>query len=562
MSNHASISDRVHLYFPMKSIKSFIRRQIDLRLLGLVVALGVFLPMGIILVSVLQPEVEIWQHMVETLMVDMIRNTIFLSIGVLAGTFVLGVGSAWLTAVCDFPGRSFFNWALMMPLAIPTYVFAFVFIGLLDFSGPVQTFLRGHAGHPLAWFPPIRSTGGVILVFSLALYPYVYLLARNAFKTQGKRILEISQALGYTPRKSFFKSALPMARPWIAGGLMLVLMETLADFGAVSIFNYDTFTTGIYKAWFGFFSIRAAAQLSAILLSFVFLLIVAEQRMRNQMRFHQVGSPSLENQRIRLAGMSKWLACIFLAAIVVVAFVIPCSQLIVWAMASAAEELDSRYFGLLIRSIFFAGMAVGIITTLGLLMAYIRHLFHDRFSKWIIQLATMGYAFPGTVLAVGIAILVNKVDLILITTISHVAGFQFTSYLSGTIWVVLFAYTVRFLTVGFNTINSSMLRITRNMDEASALLGITGIKLIKRVHIPILKNGLLTAAMLVFVDVMKEMPITLMTRPFGWDTLAVKIFELTSEGEWQRAALPAVSLVLAGLIPLMLLNKRAELSKM
>jgi iron(III) transport system permease protein len=218
----------MHLHILKRFIRPKIHTKIDLRLLGVFVAVVVILPMAIILGSMFQPEVEIWEHMVETLLVDMIRNTLFLCVGVLVGTFILGVGSAWLTAVCEFPGRSFFNWVLMMPLAIPTYVFAFVFIGLLDFSGPLQTFLRAQAGHPLAWFPPIRSTGGVILVFSLALYPYVYLLARNAFKTQGKRILEISQALGHSPRKSFFKLALPMARPWIAGGLMLVLMETLA----------------------------------------------------------------------------------------------------------------------------------------------------------------------------------------------------------------------------------------------------------------------------------------------------------------------------------------------
>ncbi|MBW1754339.1 MAG: iron ABC transporter permease, partial [Deltaproteobacteria bacterium] len=227
----------------------------SLRSIAFVAALGVIIPILVILSSFLHPEPKIWQHIVDILLVDLLKNTLRLCIGVLAGTFVLGVGAAWLTAVCDFPGRKFFNWALMLPLAVPTYVLAFVFIGLLDFSGPVQTLLRIHVDSSLKWFPNIRSSGGVIVVMSLALYPYVYLLARNAFKTQGKRVMEVSQSLGHSRTKAFFKAALPMARPWIASGLMLVLMETLADFGAVSIFNYDTFTTGIYKAWFGFFSL-------------------------------------------------------------------------------------------------------------------------------------------------------------------------------------------------------------------------------------------------------------------------------------------------------------------
>jgi len=550
-----------HSEYPLPVDRSLLKKLqavITLRLLAVLTALCVLLPILVILSANLRPETEIWWHILDTLLWDLLKNTFILCGGVLAGTCLLGVGSAWLTAVCDFPGRSFFNWALMLPLAVPTYVLAFVFIGLLDFSGPVQTMLRARLGSSAAWFPEIRSTGGVIPVLSLALYPYVYLLARNAFQTQGKSILEVSQALGYSPVRAFFKAALPMARPWIAGGLMLVLMETLADFGAVSIFNYDTFTTGIYKAWFGFFSLAAAAQLSSVLLVFVFILIVAEQRIRNRMQFHQVGRMTLAADRIQLHGWARWGASALLSAIVLIAFLIPGLQLSIWAVESLAVELDSRYIGLLLRSLLFAGMAAGFITALSLLLAYIRRQHTDRFTTWIIRLSTMGYALPGIVLAVGIVIIINAVDRPLVWVLTELAGLEISAVFNGTILTVLFAYTVRFLTAGFNSINSSMLRITRNLDEASALLGVTGGRLLWRVHVPILKSGLFMAAMLVFVDVMKEMPITLMTRPFGWDTLAVKIFELTSEGEWQRAALPSLTLVLAGLLPLMLLNKNAE----
>ena len=531
---------------------------VSIKAIAVAAALAVVLPLLVIAISIFQPESKIWQHIVDTLLIGWLKNTFVLSVGVLAGTLLLGVGSAWLTAVCEFPGRSFFNWALVLPLAVPTYVFAFVFIGLLDFSGPVQSFLRGQFQLSLGWFPNIRSAGGVILVMSLALFPYVYLLARNAFETQGKSVLEVSRILGHSPTKAFFKAALPMARPWIASGLMLVLMETLADFGAVSIFNYDTFTTGIYKAWFGFFSLTAAAQLSSVLLLFVFLIIIIEQRMRSRMQFHQVGRLSLASNRLKLNGWKKWAACVSLMSIVMVAFVIPCLQLMVWSIASISVELDSRYLGLLFRSLLFSSMAAALIAALGLLLAYIQRQNNDLFTNWIIRLATMGYALPGTVLAVGIVIIINWADQPMVWLFREIFKIDLSSVLNGTIAAVLFAYTVRFLTAGFNTINSSMLRITRNMDEAAALMGITGIKLLKRVHIPILKNGLFIAAMLVFVDVMKEMPITLMTRPFGWDTLAIKVFELTSEGEWQRAALPSITLVAAGLVPLMLLNKKAE----
>jgi iron(III) transport system permease protein len=537
-----------------------VRALVGLKTLAVFLALGIISPILIILSSFLQPETDIWQHIVDTLLGELVKNTAALSVGVLILTGLIGVGSAWLTAVCDFPGRSFFNWALMLPLAIPTYVLAFVFIGLFDFSGPVQTMLRTQVGGNLNWFPDIRSTGGVIVVMSLALYPYVYLLARNAFQTQGKTALEASRVLGHSPHSAFFKSALPMARPWIASGLMLVLMETLADFGAVSIFNYDTFTTGIYKAWFGFFSLSAAAQLSSVLLLFVFAIIVVEQQMRQKMQFHQVGKAASATSRFRLIGWQKWMASITLAAIVGIAFITPCIQLLVWAIKSIATEFDPRYFGLLFRSLLFSTLAAVVITGLGLLLAYVQRKHTDPFTRWVIRLATMGYALPGTVLAVGIVIMINYADRPLVWFLKEIMGGNVDAFLNGTIMTVLFAYTVRFLTAGFNGINSSMLRIKRNLDEVAALHGITGMSLLRKVHIPILKNGLFTAAMLVFIDVMKEMPITLMTRPFGWDTLAVKIFELTSEGEWQRVALPSIALVVAGLLPLLLLNKKADQS--
>lgn len=534
-----------------------IRSIFSLRTLALGVAVLVAAPIFLIPASFAQPEPQIWQHIVDALLAELVRNTFILCVGVLAGTFILGVTAAWLTAVFDYPGRKVFNWALMLPLAMPTYVLAFVFVGLLDFSGPVQTMLRAHLPGQLHWFPQIRSTGGVIVVMTLALYPYVYLLARSAFTTQGKKVLEVCRVFGYSHGGAFFKSALPMARPWIAGGLMLVMMETLADFGAVSIFNFDTFTTGIYKAWFGFFSLSAAAQLSSVLLAIVLVVLVIEHRIRQNLQFNSVGGMALDQDRVPLSGWRKWSAFGFSAALFLIAFVVPAIQLLLWSLETITVELDTGYLPLLASSLFFSMSAAAVVTGFGLLLAYVLRNDSGRTTSWMVRIATVGYALPGTVLAVGVVMMVGVADRQIIGIAGELTGTRPGSVFGGTILTVLFAYTVRFMTLGFNSIHRAMLRITRSLDEASRLLGVTGVRLLSKVHVPMIRSGLYTAAMLVFVDVMKEMPITLMTRPFGWDTLAVKIFELTSEGEWKRAALPSIALVAVGFIPLLLLHRRS-----
>ena len=521
-------------------------------------ALSVALPLTVILWSFNYPTREIWLHLSRHLLADLMLNTAILAGGVLGATFILGVSLAWLTGVCEFPGRKMFTWALLLPLAIPTYVLAFVFLGLLDFSGPVQTILRDWFPASRAWFPNVRSAGGIVLVMSMALYPYVYLLTRGAFRTQGKRAMEAAQSLGWNRASSFFKVALPMARPWIAGGLLLVLMETLADFGAVSIFNFDTFTTAIYKAWFGFFSLPAAAQLSSILVIIVFVLIVIEQKARQKMRFAGSGRAEGNFNRIELHGWKKWSATLFSATVLLTAFVIPFVQLLIWSAEIYREEFNLRYLDFLGHSLLFAMLASGGIVLCSVLLAYAGRRHKDNFSLFCTRLSTLGYALPGTVLAVGMVIVITAVDKQLVDLLGTFFGYEKDALIQGTMLTVIAAYIVRFLAAGYNSINSAMHRISGNIDEAAITMGVKGVSLLRRVHIPILKTGILTAAMLVFVDVMKEMPITLMTRPFGWDTLAVKIFELTSEGEWERAALPAVALILGGLVPVILLAKQTD----
>jgi len=454
------------------------------------VALTVVLPLVVIFSYFLHPEEQIWRHLVDNLLGDLLKNTVVLVAGVIAGTFLLGVSLAWLTGVCEFPGRKIFTWALLLPMAMPTYVLAFVSLGLFDYSGPVQSFLRDLSPSHRIWFPNIRSAGGVIGVMSLALYPYVYLLARSAFKTQGKKALEAARSLGYTPLTAFFTVALPMARPWIAAGLMLVLMEALADFGAVSIFNYDTFTTAIYKAWFGFFSLSAAAQLSALLVIIVLAAIVVEQKMRAKMRFGQSGRMSLETDKIRLIGWSRWLAAGFALAVVLIAFIIPFGQLLVWSAQIFAEEFTTGYLGLLSRSLLFAVIATGVIGGCALLLAYTQRRHADKTTGWLVRISTLGYALPGTVLAVGIFIAISFVDNLLIDLLRVVFGYEAGPLIQGTIFIVIAAYMIRFMAAGFSAISSAMHRLTPNLDEAAINMGVTGVSLLRRVHVPILKSGI------------------------------------------------------------------------
>ena len=526
------------------------------RLIPFLVAALVLIPIGTILSSFFAPTSDIWQHLIETTLLSLLINTFWLALGVVSGTTLLGVSLAWLTAVCEFPGRKLFSWALLLPLAVPAYVTAFVVLGLFDFTGPVQSAFRSWLG-PDAWFPEVRGRMGVITVMVLAFYPYVYLLARNAFLTQGKRSLEASQSLGLNRTQGFFRVALPMARPWIAGGVMLALMETLADFGTVAVFNYDTFTTAIYKAWFGMFSLPAASQLASLLLVIVFALIVMEQQIRIRMRYAEV-KQSARADRIALTGWRSATATTLASGTLFFAFLLPIGQLIIWAANSLVQDLDSRYLGFLWHSLLLSTLAALLTCTVALLLVYATRRHPDAATRNAVRIATLGYALPGTVLAVGMFVPLASLDNWIGEVTLQLFQIETGLMIQGTLAIMLLAYLTRFLAVSHSPIDSAMQRITSSIDEASMSMGINGWMMLRRVHLPILKSGIFTAGALVFVDVMKEMPITLMTRPFGWDTLSVRIFEMTSEGAWEQAALPAVALVISGLIPIILFMRQTE----
>jgi len=517
-------------------------------------ALLVLMPLLVLLASWHEVDRQIWSHLWQTQLARLIGNTLTLVLGVGVGVTVLGVSLAWLTSLCEFPGRRWLDWALMLPFAIPAYVLAFVFVGLLDFSGPVQTLLREWLGSGVR-FPGVRSTTGVIIVLVLVFYPYVYLLARNAFLAQGKGLTEAARTLGLSPLQAFWRVALPMARPAIGAGLALALMETLADFGAVSVFNFDTFTTAIYKTWYGFYSLGSAAQLACLLLFAVMLVLYGERRARGAVR------PAAERARsgalYRLSGWRALAASAWCLLVFACAFVIPVLQLVVWCWQRGRFDLDERYLAL-IQHTLYLGVAAALITvTVALLLAFARRMAPTRLMGATVGLANLGYALPGSMLAVAIMLAFSMLDNGLVIPLSTWLGGAGKALLLGSLGALLLAYLIRFLAVAYGPLENSLARIRPSLPQASRSLGVAGVPLFLRVYLPLLMPGALSAALLVFVDVLKEMPATLLMRPFGWDTLAVRIFEMTSEGEWARAALPALTLVLVGLVPVIVLIRRS-----
>jgi len=517
-------------------------------------ALLVLMPLLVLLASWHEVDRQIWSHLWQTQLARLIGNTLTLVLGVGVGVTVLGVSLAWLTSLCEFPGRRWLDWALMLPFAIPAYVLAFVFVGLLDFSGPVQTLLREWLGSGVR-FPRVRSTTGVIIVLVLVFYPYVYLLARNAFLAQGKGLTEAARTLGLSPLQAFWRVALPMARPAIGAGLALALMETLADFGAVSVFNFDTFTTAIYKTWYGFYSLGSAAQLACLLLFAVMLVLYGERRARGAVR------PAAERARsgalYRLSGWRALAASAWCLLVFACAFVIPVLQLVVWCWQRGRFDLDERYLAL-IQHTLYLGVAAALITVaVALLLAFARRMAPTRLMGATVGLANLGYALPGSMLAVAIMLAFSMLDNGLVIPLSTWLGGAGKALLLGSLGALLLAYLIRFLAVAYGPLENSLARIRPSLPQASRSLGVAGVPLFLRVYLPLLMPGALSAALLVFVDVLKEMPATLLMRPFGWDTLAVRIFEMTSEGEWARAALPALTLVLVGLVPVIVLIRRS-----
>ena len=534
------------------SIMTLLKKHTGFILSG-TIALITLSPVLFILFSGFQAEPEIWQHLKQYVLPGLLKNTAILITGVLLVTAFLGISLAWLTSFYDFFGRSFFEHLLLLPLAIPAYVMAFIYTGLLDFSGPVQSFLRNHLPQLAEIFPEIRSAWGVIMVISLAIFPYVFLMASSGFRSMGQTMIEAAQSAGAGRFYTLFSVTIPMAKPWIFGGLILVFMETLADFGAVSVFNYDTFTTGVYKAWYGFFSINSASQLASILVIIVLAIFMAEAYFRRKQQFFNKGGHQA-SKRIPLNGIKEVLACGYCSFVFLMAFVIPVTQLAVWAFEAFNVEISSHYFRLLTNTLILGFMGMGFTMFVAVVLAYSTRSMKDAKTGVAAKLSLSGYALPGTVLAVGMINVVAFLDNSIVSFLNQIGIPAASSLLKGSLLLLPLCYMVRFLTAGYNPVFSNLTRLTASMDEAARLMKVSGINLLTKIHLPLIRKGIITGSILVLVEIIKEMPVTLMLRPFGWDTLAVKIFELTSEGEWERAALPAITLVLAGMVPIIFLT--------
>jgi len=521
------------------------------------IAALVFLPILVVLGSVFADASEVWQHLADTVLVEYVTNSLVLMLGVGVGVLAVGVGTAWLVTMCRFPGDRIFEWALLLPLAAPAYLLAYTYTDWLEYFGPVQSGLRSAFGwqNPADyWFPNVRSMGGAIAMFTLTLYPYVYMLARVAFLEQSACTLEASRSLGCGPWRGFSSIALPLARPAIIAGLSLALMETLNDFGTVQYFSVSTFTTGIYSTWFGKGERVAAAQLSAMLMLFILTLILLERWSRRQAKYYQANNslqaPTLYKLGL-LRGMGAAVACLIPIGL---GLLLPGWLLVQMTISNWDGLLGGRFYQIAGNSLTVAGMTAAIALMLSLVLAYGQRLNGSRLIRLGVRLAAMGYGIPGAVIAVGILIPVARLDNELANAIKSVFGGSPGLILSGTITALVLAYLVRFLAVSLGSVESGLAKIRPNLDDAARSLGYSPTRTLAKVHTPLMTSSLLTALMLVFVDVMKELPATLVMRPFNFDTLAVRVYQYASDERLADAAAPALTILLVGLLPVVFLS--------
>ena len=517
------------------------------------------LPVLAIIWLALFPEENIWPHLISTSLPGYIKNTLILMLGVGVSVFLTGVSTAWLVTHYEFPLRREFEWMLLLPLAIPAYVIAYMYTDLFEFAGPVQQMLRSIFGWELArdyWFPNIRSMGGGILMMGLVLYPYVYLLARAAFLEQSPNQFEASRLLGNSQFKSFLKVSLPIARPAIVVGVALALMETLNDFGTIDFFAIQTLTAGLYDVWLGMGNIGGAAQIATTMLTFVILLLSLEYFGRRRQRFYQSGQRFKAKKRMQLPGQRAWWLTLFCAFPVIAGFVIPVSLLVNLSIDYFDVSWTPGFRRYALNSLMLSSLAALFAVLIALLITYTRRLNrHSSKMLFISRAASLGYAVPGAVLAVGVIIPFAAWDNWIDALARQWFGFSTGLLLSGTIFAVLFAYVVRFLAVSIGSIESSLSRVSESMDMAARTLGYPAHKVLTKFHLPLIKGGILTAGMVVFVDSMKELPATLILRPFNFETLATYVYQFASDEMIGESALGALFIVLAGLIPVIFLSR-------
>ncbi len=538
-------------------VKVSARRPTPLAIVAVAVASLLALPVLVVLSNVFTPTEGTWSHLASTVLPEYVSNSLLLMAGVAFGVMVGGISTAWLTVMCRFPGHKVFEWALLLPMAVPAYVMAYAYTDFLQFSGPVQTWIRDMTGlGPREyWFPDVRSLGGAVVMLSFVLYPYVYLLARSAFLEQSDSMLEVARGCGYGAWGTFLKVALPLARPGIVAGTALALMETLADFGTVAYFGVPTFTTGIFRAWFSLGDPVVAAQLSAMLLGFVFLLLLVERMTRARAAFHNTSDRKRLRNVYRLRGMRAVVAVFFCVAPLVLGFLLPVGILLKLTLEGGDVQFGARYVQLTVNTVSLAGVTALLAVGLALLVAYAGRSTRSSLVRAANRIAGMGYAVPGAVIAVGVLIPVTRLDHVLAGWIQSWTGTSPGLILTGGIAALVYAYLVRFFAVSLHAVEAGLTKVTPSMDSAARSLGLAPVATLARVHAPLLWRSALSAALLVLVDVMKELPATFVMRPFNFDTLAVQAYNLASDERLAEAATPSLTIVAVGLVPLIVLSR-------
>ena len=517
---------------------------------ALFVAALVSLPIFVTLLSLAQPAGPIWEHLRDTVLNEYLLNTLTLMMLTGGLSLLLGASTGWLIGACQFRGRATLSWLLMLPLASPAYIVAYVYTDLLEVSGPVQTALRSwlSLGINDLQFPPIRNLTGAAVLLSLVLYPYIYLLCRNSFAGRSGVQFDAARVLGHGPFSAFFRVALPAARPAIFGGLALVLMETLADFGVVSYFSVPTFSTGIFRTWLGLGDPQAALKLASLMLLFVIVLVgLEETNRRGAVDRSDIAGAS----QINLTGVRAFLAIAACVLPIVLGFVIPAVTLALYAADNLNAVTQAKFTQLALNSLLLA-MAAGVgVTLIAWVLAYIKRLLPSPLTHGLIRVSTLGYALPGILLAVALLKPVGGFDAWLMETWSGLS----TPLLSGSLFLLLYAYACRFLTVAYQSVDSGFAGISHDIDAAARTLGTSTSEMIRKIHFPLLRPSIFAACLLVFVDVMRELPATLILRPFNFDTLATQVYRLASDERLAEASGAALLIVILGVLPVVLLQR-------
>lgn len=516
------------------------------------------MPIATIIVLALAPHENIWPHLVSSVLPASLRDTILLMVGTGTVTLAVGTGTAWLITMYRFPGRALLDRLLVIPLAVPTYIIAYAYVEFLDFAGPVQTTLRGVLGVTSArdyWFPDIRSLGGGIFVMSAVLYPYVYLTARASFVQQSVCALEVARTLGRSPMGTFWSVALPLARPAIAAGTALVLMEVLNDIGAVQYLGIQTLTASVYSTWLQRSNLGGAAQLASVMMLFILALFIIERVARGGAQIHHTTGRYRAITFQDIEGVRGYLAAGLCSLPFIIGFLVPFLLLARNAIVFMDEGLAAGFMTATMNSLLLAGLAAVVAAGLALILGYARRVASNGFVRPAVRLTGLGYAIPGTVLALGLLIPLATFDNWLDSLMRSGLGVSTGLLLSGSVFALVLAYTIRFLAVSLGTIEAGLERISPNLDAAARALGASPLSTLLRVHLPMLTPALGTAALLVFVDAMKELPATLLLRPFNFDTLATHVYSFAALEQFEEASLSAVSIVLVGLIPVLLLHR-------